>query len=49
MSTTQEHTEGGIFLYDGNGYLKVYIDTIEWICEALGITLSAFFSEPERG
>lgn len=24
MSTTQEHTEGGIFLYDGNGYLKVY-------------------------
>lgn len=28
-----------------SGQLK--IDTIERICEALGITLSAFFAEPE--
>ena len=30
-----------------SGQLK--IDTIERICEALGISLSAFFAEPERG
>lgn len=30
-----------------SGQLK--IDTIERICKALGISLSAFFAEPERG